>query len=320
MKVLITDYEYVNIEQEEALVAKLGAELIDLNKRQDLTLQQAVKDADAIIVQYANITREVIAEMTCCKMIIKYGIGVNNIDQVAASEKGIYVCNVPDYGVDEVSNHAIAMIMSLQRKLPLISRILSEGRWSYEPLIPIKRLEGSTLGLLGFGRIPQLLAQKMGNFGMRILTYDPFIGADIAQDLGVQLVDFATLIRESDILSLHCALNDNTKHLINAGVLQQMKPNAIIVNTARGPVIDEQALVEALENGTIAAAGLDTFEQEPIAKDNKLLFMNNVICTPHSAWYSEEAIRAVQRKAAEEVVNILAGNKPFNALNRAKVG
>ena len=306
MKVVITDYEYPNVDQEREIITKSGAQLHACHLKTSEEIAAEVEDADAVIVQYANITKEIIARMKHCKMIIKYGIGVNNIDSEAATAKGIYVCNVPDYGVDEVSNHAIAMLMALAKKLPTVTKALKNGEWGY----------GSTLGLVGIGRIPSLVAHKMSNFGMKILAFDPYVSAEEAKKRGAELVDFETLCKKSDFISIHCPLTPSTTHIFNREAFRMMKKTAFIINTARGPVIEENALVEALETEEIAGAGIDVFESEPIAKTNKLLQMDQVIATPHCAWYSEEAIATLQRKVAEEVVNVLSGNRPFNCTNR----
>ena len=316
MKALFTDYQYDSIRQELEILSATGAEIIDLQQDKSLALAEAVRTADVIIVQYADINAGLIATMENCKMIIKYGIGVNNIDVVAATEKGIYVCNVPDYGIDEVSNSAVAMILSLHRKLPATQSALRKGVWGYDVMVPVKRLAGSVLGLVGLGRIPSLVAKKMAGFGVEIIACDPYVNPAYAAALGVKLVDFETLYKESDIISIHCALTDETHHMFNADVFKAMKTGAIIVNTARGPVICEDDLVAALEAGEIAGAGLDTFEVEPIAAENPLLSMENVICTPHVAWYSEQAIENVQRGAAEDAARVLRGEAPKNPVNK----
>ncbi|MGX8702802.1 C-terminal binding protein [Caproiciproducens sp.] len=316
MKVVITDFEYPNVEQETKIITESGTQLQACHLKTEEEIIAAVRDADAVIVQYAVITRKIIDHMQNCKMIIKYGIGVNNIDSAAAAEKGICVCNVPDYGVDEVSNHAIALLLALAKKLPVITKALRGGDWGYTSTVPLFRLAGSTLGLVGLGRIPSLVAKKMSGFGMRILAFDPYMTPEAARERGAELVDFETLCRESDFISIHCPLTDSTTHLFDEKAFALMKKTAFLINTARGPVIEEQALIGALKSGKIAGAGLDVFETEPISQESELLRMDNVIATPHCAWYSEEAISTLQRKVAEEVVNVLGGNPPFNCTNK----
>lgn len=316
MKVVITDFEYPNVDQETKIITESGAQLQACHLRTEEEIIAEVRDADAVIVQYAVITRKIIDHMQKCKMIIKYGIGVNNIDSAAATEKRIYVCNVPDYGVDEVSNHAITLLLALAKKLPVITKALRGGDWGYTSTVPLFRLAGSTLGLIGLGRIPSLVAKKMSGFGMRILAFDPYMTPEAARKRGAELVDFETLCRDSDFISIHCPLTDSTTHLFDEKAFALMKKTACLINTARGPVIDEQALIQALKSGKIAGSGLDVFETEPISQESELLRMDNVIVTPHCAWYSEEAISTLQRKVAEEVVNVLGGNPPFNCTNK----
>ena len=319
MNVVITDYEYDNIEREKDIFAQAGLELSEYQVKSGQALADAVRDADAVVVQYAEMTSDIIRQMGHCKMIIKYGIGVNNIDTAAATEQGIYVCNVPDYGVDEVSNHAVALLLSLARKLPVLQQTLREGGWGYGRAVPAYRVAGSTLGLVSLGRIPSLVARKMRGFGVRLLAYDPFVTPQYAAELGVELVDFDTLCRESDYISIHCPLTPQTRHLFNKESFRRMKNTAILVNTARGSVVCEKDLIWALEQGEIAGAGLDVYEQEPLALDSPLLGMEQVICTGHCAWYPEDAIATLQQKAAEEVVRVLAGNDPLNCTNRREL-
>lgn len=319
MKVVITDYEYQDVEKERKILEAAGIVLDECQCRTEQALIDACREADGVIVQYCAITERVIRAMERCRVIIKYGIGVNNIDVDAASAKGIYVCNVPDYGVDEVSNHAIAMMLALSRGLKSLNESLTSGAWGYAPVVPLHRMAGSTLGLVGLGRIPSLVAKKMAGFGLRILAYDPFARPEAARELGVELVEFDTLVAESDYISIHCPLTPRTQGLFGPENFRRMKPTAILVNTARGPVIQQQALEEALRTGELAGAGLDVYEQEPLPKDSPLLHMSNVICTPHCAWYTEEAVTAVQEKAAQEAANVLTGHAPWHAVNAAAV-
>lgn len=319
MKVVITDYEYQDVEKERKILEAAGIVLDECQCRTEQALIDACREADGVIVQYCAITERVIRAMERCRVIIKYGIGVNNIDVDAASAKGIYVCNVPDYGVDEVSNHAIAMMLALSRGLKSLNESLTSGAWGYAPVVPLHRMAGSTLGLVGLGRIPSLVAKKMAGFGLRILAYDPFARPEAARKLGVELVEFDTLVAESDYISIHCPLTPRTQGLFGPKTFRRMKSTAILVNTARGPVIQQQALEKALRTGELAGAGLDVYEQEPLPKDSPLLHMSNVICTPHCAWYTEEAVTAVQEKAAQEAANVLTGHAPWHAVNAAAV-
>lgn len=319
MKVVITDYQYENIDQEKKIFEEAGIELKEYQFKDSEDLIGLIDDADAVVTQYSDINAEVIENLQHCKMIIKYGIGVNNIDVEAASKKGIYVCNVPDYGVEEVSNHAITMILALSKKLPTITRAFREGNWGYDSIVPLFRFSEATVGLVGFGRIPQIVAKKLSGFGVKLLAYDPYIDESAAKELGVIPVDFDTLCKESDYISLHCPLTEDTTHLFHLETFKMMKDTAVLINTARGPVVKEEDLITALKEGMIAGAGLDVFENEPVDVNNPLLHMENVIATPHCAWYSLRALDNVQRKTAEEVVNVLQGNEPFHCVNRKEL-
>lgn len=314
LKVVITDYQYPDIDQERDIITEAGFDLMDYQVKAEDDVIPVVRDADAIITQYSIISRKVINQLNHCKMIIKYGIGVNNIDCAAAAERGIFVCNVPDYGIDEVSNHVSALILSLARKLPIITKALKNGEWGYDTAVPVFRLAGSTLGLIGLGRISTLVAKKMSGFSMNILAYDPCISINAAKKAGVTLVSFEELCKRSDFISIHCPLTKSTMHMIDKKAFSNMKKTAYLINAARGSVVCEEDLIEALELGKIAGAGIDVFEEEPVNSCNKLLYMDNVIATPHFAWYSEQAIRNLQKKVAEEVVNVLHGNLPFNSV------
>jgi D-3-phosphoglycerate dehydrogenase len=317
-KVIITDYEYDNVNVEKSILSESGIDFLEMQLygKEETEIIDALKDADAIITQFTNISKNIIDHLKHCKLIIKHGAGFNNINCQAATEKGIYVSNVPDYGVDEVSNHAIALIMSLARKIPTMTKTIKDGDWGYKSSVPIKRFEGSTLGFVGFGRIPKLIAQKMKNFNLNMLAYNPSMAPETAEAYGVTLVNLNTLCEQSDYISVHTPLTDKTRHLFGANEFKRMKKTAYIINTARGPVISNEDLIEALKNGEIAGAGLDVFEEEPLDKDNELVYLDNVILTPHSAWYSEEAKTTLERKTAEEVINVLNGNIPFNLVNK----
>lgn len=319
-KIVISDYQYDSIEPQREVVRQFpDAELLDFQCKTEDDVLRLAADADIIINQYAPMTARVIQGLKQCKAIIRYGIGVDTVDIAAASEKGIYVCNVPDYGVDETSNHAISMILAMARKLPIIMADVKKGGWGLECGKPMHRFAGSTLGLIGLGRIASAIAEKMAPFHLNIIAYDPYISKAHADSLGVTLTDFETLCRTSDYISIHCPATSDNYHLMNETVFQLMKHTAYLINAARGSIVDEQALIHALEQGEIAGAALDVLEQEPIDKHSPLLNMDNVIITSHFGGYSEEAIETLQQKAAQEAVNILSGNPPFNAVNRALI-
>jgi D-3-phosphoglycerate dehydrogenase len=267
------------------------------------------KDADAILVTYAKLTREILTQLTKCKAIGRFGLGVDNIDLAAAKEKGIAVNYVPDYCIREVSDHAMALLLALIRKVPLSNRLVQGGRWEMPAVVPIRRIEGTVLGLIGFGHIPRLFAPKAQAFGIKVVAYDPYAKPELFEAANVESVDFDTLLKTSDYVSVHAPLLPATRGLINAEVLGKMKKGAYIVNTARGPLIDESALVAALDAGQIGGAGLDVVTTEPLAKDSLLLGRDNVIITPHTAFYSIEALEELQTKCAADVARVLSGEK-----------
>ena len=317
MKVVITDYYYETLDNEKRIFSQVDdLELEAYHCKDENEVINLVKDADAVIVQFAPMTKKVIDAMEKCKIIVRYAIGVDNIDLNAATEKGIYVANVPDYSIDEVSNHAITLLMALTKKLiPLVNSV-KDGKWDYTITKPLYRMRGKTLGLIGFGRIPYMVAEKMSGFGLNIIAYDPYVNKQLADKLNVQLVSLEDLLRNADYVSVHCPLTNETRHLLSTNEFKLMKNTALLVNTARGPIIDEEALVEALKAGEISAAGLDVIENEPIKNDSPLLTMDNVIVTPHNAWYSVDAVATLQTSVAEEVVRVLTGNMPKNLVNK----
>jgi D-3-phosphoglycerate dehydrogenase len=267
------------------------------------------RDADAIMVTYARLTRELIAQLGRCRAIGRFGLGVDNIDLAACKEKGIAVNYVPDYCIREVSDHAMALLIALIRKIPLANRLVQAGRWEMPAVVPIRRIEGTVLGLVGFGNIPRRLAPKAQAFGMTVIAYDPFARPEAFAAAGVERVDFDTLLARSDYVSIHAPLTPETRGMMNASAFAKMKKGAYIVNTARGALIDEAALVEALDTKQIGGAALDVVAVEPLAKDSPLLNRDNVIITPHTAFYSVEALEELQRKCASDVARVLSGEK-----------
>jgi D-3-phosphoglycerate dehydrogenase len=267
------------------------------------------RDADAVLVTYAKLTREVLTQFTRCKAIGRFGLGVDNIDLVTAKEKGIAVNYVPDYCIREVSDHAMALLLALIRKIPLSNKLVQNGRWEMPAVVPIRRIEGTVLGLVGFGHIPRLVAPKAQAFGIKVIAYDPYAKPEIFRAAGVEGVDFDTLLKTSDYVSMHAPLLPATRGMMNAAVFAKMKKGAYIVNTARGPLIDEPALLAALDSGQVGGAGLDVVTAEPLAKDSPLLGRDNVIISPHTAFYSIEALEELQTKCASDVARVLSGGK-----------
>ncbi len=314
-KVVISECYYENVDQEQEILADIDAELIRCSCKTEEDVIEAARDCDALICQFAPITRKVIYALEKCKVIVRYAIGVDIIDLKAAEERGIYVCNVPDYCIDEVSNHAIALLMDCARKLTLIAENAKKGITGYQSVQPLLRMEGKTLGLAGFGRIPRCVAHKMQNFGLNIITYDPYLPDGVAEEAGVRKVSFDELLTASDYISVHCPLTEETHHLFNKEAFEKMKKQAVFVNTSRGAVVDEAALIEALRSGEIGMAGLDVTEQEPVTPDHPLLALENAVVTTHIAWYTEESVLALQRMVAEETARVLTGNPPKHPVN-----
>lgn len=274
-------------------------------------------DADGLLVWHSvKITSRTIDSLTKCRGIVSCAVGFNNIDVKSASEHGILVCNVPDYCIDEVSDHAIGLMIALNRRIIQHDRLVREGGWDFDSGSAVMRFRGKVLGILGLGRIGTATALKAQALGFRVIEYDPYIPAGKEKSLNVQAVDFETLLRESDVLSLHVPLTDETHHMINEASLRKMKKRALLINTCRGRVVDAQALAKALKGGWIAAAGLDVQEVEPLPKDqNPFLEMDNVILTPHQAFYSEESVVEMRKKAAEELIRIFHAEKPRSPVN-----
>ena len=315
-KVLVTDYEYESFAPENEVLNKLGIELTFAQCRTEEEVIEAAKDADALINQYAPITRKVIENLEKCKVISRYGVGFNTIDIEAATEKGIMVGNVTDYCLDEVSDHALALLLSCARKITLMNNAVKSGNWNFNVAVPIFRLRGRILGLVGYGNIPQTVAKKAQAFGLNVIAFDPFVPEEVAKQNNVELVSLDELCERADFISVHAPLNQHTQGMISHDQFNKMKKEAFIINTARGPVIDEAALIAALQEGKIAGAGLDVLEVEPIEATNPLLKMDNVILNPHSAFYSVEAETELKRKTAGNVADVLSGYYPTYLVNK----
>lgn len=280
-----------------------------------------VADADALLVGFAKITRPVIEAMAHCKVISRYGIGVDMVDLPAASERGIIVANVPDYCFEEVSNHALACLLALNRKTVTQNAWVHAGKWGLPAGDPMPaRLSKQVIGVVGLGNIGREVARKAQAFGLRVLGHDPFVTAEKAAALGVELVALDDLLRQADYVCLHCPLTPETRHLIGAAQLALMKPSAYLINMARGPVVDQPALVQALQTKQIAGAALDVLEQEPPTAGEPLLAMDNVILLPHSASVSDAAIVQLRRETARNVIEVLQGRQPRSIVNRAGLG
>jgi D-3-phosphoglycerate dehydrogenase len=305
----VTDSVFPTLDPAKAALARLNPSYRMSKSVNADDIVAVAKDADAVLVTYAKLTREVLTQFTRCKAIGRFGLGVDNIDLPTAKEKGIAVNYVPDYCIREVSDHAMALLLSLIRKIPLSNKLVQSGRWEMPAVVPIRRIEGTVLGLIGFGHIPRLVAPKAQAFGIRVIAHDPFAKPDVFKAANVESVDLDTLFKTSDYVSMHAPLLPATRGMMNAAAFAKMKKGAYIVNTARGPLIDEPALIAALDSGQIGGAGLDVVAAEPLAKDSPLLGRDNVIISPHTAFYSIEALNELQTKCATDVARVLSGEK-----------
>jgi D-3-phosphoglycerate dehydrogenase len=314
LRVGVSDSVFPNLDPAREVLSKIGAELRVAQEPTAEAILRVASDADALLVTYAKITAEMIRQMKRCRVISRFGIGVDNVDIAAATNAGIVVTKVPDYCIDEVSDHAMALLLSLVRKIPYANSLVHAGRWEMPAVAPIHRLRGSVLGLVGFGRIPQLVAPKAQAFGLKVVACDPYISQDVMTRAGVEKVEFDELLKISDYISIHSPLLPETHHLFNADVFRKMKPTAYLVNTARGPIVDEAALAHALDARQLAGAALDVLSQEP-PSGSSLFGRNNVILTPHTSFYSVESLVELQIKAAEEVVRVMTKQAPRNPVN-----
>ncbi|KAB2870338.1 MAG: C-terminal binding protein [Burkholderiaceae bacterium] len=311
--VVALDDGYASYEQEQRLLGAADAAFAvrPVRGRAD-AVADAARGADIVFVRESPVPRRAIEAMDRCRAIIRYGIGVDNIDQQAARERRIYVANVPDYGIDEVSSQTVALALAANRRLLSHDAEVRAGRWSTGVLAPMVRWRGRTLGLVGYGRIARMTHEKLAGFGFaRVLVHDR--GGDLPPDVLAASID--DICREADLISLHVPLTDETQHLIDARRLALMRPTAVLVNTARGGLVDLDAPASALAEGRLMGAGLDVLEHEPPDPTHPLFNLPNVIVTNHIGWYSEEAMHDVQRKAAEEAVRVLQGQPPRHWLN-----
>jgi len=316
-KVVITDCDHGSIEEEKREFGRIGAELILAQIKEEKDLIRVCKDADGLLNQYALLTRTVLEKFPECKVIGRYGVGIDSVDLKAATDMGIIVANVPDYCVDEVADQALSMILALIRKTVFFDQKVKSDQWDFRQGRPIHRIKGKTLGLIGSGRIGLEVAKRISAFGVRVITFDPYLQKTPE---GIELMDFDTVLKESDFISIHCPLNESTRHLLGEKEFQKMQKKPLIINTSRGPIIDEMALIQALTKSQVSGAGLDVLEQEPPDPQNPLLKMENVIIAPHISFYSEESISELKRRTAENVSSVLLGKWPRSVVNQEVKG
>ncbi|MBP8122122.1 MAG: C-terminal binding protein [Caldilineaceae bacterium] len=303
-----------DIEIEKEILRSIDAHVLHTGTMDTPTAREAVRNADAVMVTIQPVPADLIASMERCRIIARVGTGLDAINIEAATQHGIWVTYVPDYSIDEVSTHTITLLLAQARGLATLLRSTRSGRWDSSG-VHVRRLQGQVLGLIGCGRIGLATAAKAHGLGLEVIVHDPYTSADALTAAGVRAVDLPTLLSQSDYISLHMPLTRDNRHMINAAALAQMKPSAYLINTARGPLIDETALFEAVQTGVIAGAGLDVLSVEPPASDNPLLNEDRILITPHTAWYSEEAKVDVRRRGAEEVVRVLRNDPPRAPVN-----
>jgi D-3-phosphoglycerate dehydrogenase len=318
--VAVTDYVFPSLEPEQRVLTPLGVELRPAQCKSEEEIIELTQEADAVLNCYAKMTVRVIEKLDRCKIIARYGIGVDNVDLPAATRAGILVTNVPDYCIDEVSDHALALFLSLARQIVAADGAVKGGAWDVVAHGGIRRLRGQTLGILGFGKIAKALASKVQPLGMKVLVYDPYLEPELISRHGAEAASLDSLLAESDAISIHVPLSPETDNLIGQRELARMKSTAFLINTSRGGIVDEQALAIAIKEGRLSGAALDVLTIEPPPPDHPLRQAPNVILTPHLAFYSRESVIELQTKAAEEVARALTGELPRSPVNREVIG
>ncbi|MDI3502371.1 MAG: D-3-phosphoglycerate dehydrogenase / 2-oxoglutarate reductase [Archaeoglobi archaeon] len=323
-KVVITDADENFFEPEKEVLEPLGVDLQIFDVKSADELYELAPDADIILTTYVKFDREAMQKFKNLKLISRHGAGYDNIDVRAATELGIIVCNIPEYGRDQVADHAMTLLLTLIRRVRELDELVRNGGWFdyVRERWSIPCMQEMTLGVIGTGKIGSKVVKKAQPFFARILVYDPYIPGRVFKALDkVEAVDFETLLRESDAITIHTPLTREgeseypTYHMINDKAFEKMKDGVIIVNTARGPVIDTDALVRALESGKVSAAGLDVHETEPLPEDHPIRKFKNVILTPHAAWYTNYSIYDMKRKWAENAARFIKGEELQNVVN-----
>ena len=311
--VAVAGVRYPDLKIEEKILAPLGCQLVRGPADDAASAIGLCREAEGVLIgSIPDFTPQVIQELDACRILSRAGIGVDNIDLAAAKNKDIIVTNVPDYCIEEVSDHAMALILGFARKLGQGAEIVTGGGWGIVPLRPIQPLNESTLGIVGIGRIGSAIGKKARAFGMKILAHDPFAPDAAFKRIKAEKVTLAKLLKDSDYISLHAPLIPKTRGMIGEAQLKRMKKNAVLINVARGELINEAALRKAIRSGEIRGAGLDVLSEEPPSKSHPLLGLPGCVVTPHSAWYSTAAQDELRRKSAEEVLRVLSGKKPKN--------
>lgn len=316
-KVVVVDTKFPSYDRERAILEPLGAVVETHHCRTPAEVLEVAAQADILLVSAVPIDATTITGLKRCRGIIRYGVGYDIVDVAAATASGIPVVNVPDYCTEEVADHTLALILASIRKLPQVARSISQGLWGAVAARPVHAPRGRKLGLLGVGRIGGAVVQRARPFGFAIQAHDPYLSDDDFRELGITSVSFNDLLASSDVLSVHLPMTKETRHVIGTSSLARMKPEAFLINVSRGGLVDESALIDALDNGRIAGAALDVFEREPLEVNSPLLSVENLIVTSHCAWYSEDALARLQEFAAFEAARLLRGESPKHAVNGA---
>lgn len=314
-KVVITDREYEQIDQEKRILQAAGAEVFDYQYKDEADILKVAADCDALIVQYAKVPASLINGLKRCKIIARYATGVDGIDLKAAGEKGIYVTNVRDYCTEEVSSHALALLLELSQKTAQYSRWIKEGQWNYRKGLPCAGLKEKVVGLIGYGKIAKACARKLKPLCDQIWVDSKHASAEELKKEGFVLKSREAIVANADFISLHAPLTNENYHMFNKKTFEKMKKEACLINVARGPLVCEEDLFWALREGQIAGAALDVMEKEPPNRENPLLTLDNVILTPHIAWYSQAAQERLQSAVAKEVARVLTDREPENCVN-----
>ncbi len=317
--VAVTDHLFPSMDDEARMFAEMDTELVVGQCKEEEDVIALCRNADAILNTYARMTPRIIQSLERCKVIVRFGIGYDNVDVDAATRCGIMVANTTEYCVDEVADQTMAMLLACARGLFPAGRIARDGTWDLSRMPVLRRLRGQTLGLMGIGEIGKAVAVRAHGFGLKVLASDPYVDEAAARESGAELVDLDTLLGASDYVSVHVPLMPATEGMMNAGVFAKMKPTAFLINVARGRIVNQADLVRAIQQGDIAGAGLDVLEQEPCEPGSDITTLDNVILTPHSAWYSEEARADMRRRAVGQVVSVLNGELPYSLINREAV-
>ena len=315
---MVTDTVWPSTQPEREVLDRIGAEIVEAPDPSESTLASLAADADAIMTCFAQVTAKVVQAAKKCQVISRYGVGVDNIAVDTATAEGIVVTYLPDYCVDEVSDHVMALLLTWNRQIGFYDGVAKEGRWTgVASPVPLIRLRGRKLGIAGLGRIGRAVAEKAQAFGLEVLAHDPYLPAGLPIPSNVRMVDLPTLLAESDYITLHTPLNEETRGYIGAGEFAMMKPSAFIINCARGPIIDEDAMYTALRDGQIGGAGLDVMEQASPPAGHPLFALDNVLVTPHVAFLSQQSVLELEVRTAQATADVLQGKMPEFLVNPA---